>query len=306
MDVLYQFPVRKNKKQKEAFRQAVCTYAQALGYETAVETGSLGARNVVIGDPKQAKYVITAHYDTCARLPFPNLITPCSFWLFMGWQLMITLVLLLPLFAVGTVIGLLANPLLSFYAVYLLLLAELALMLVGPANPKNANDNTSGVVTVLETAAALAQEMRSDVCFVLFDLEEAGLIGSSSYRSRHKKEIGRQLILNLDCVGEGDEILLFPTSRLKKNVAELEHLRAWCTCGEKSVALRDKGFAIYPSDQSNFPLGVGIAAFCRSKWAGLYLGKIHTTRDTILDENNVAVIRDYLISVVTAKERNTV
>ena len=79
-----------------------------------------------------------------------------------------------------------------------------------------------------------------------------------------------------------------------------------CEREGKSITLRDKGFSIYPSDQSNFPLGMGIAAFCRSKWAGLYLSKIHTSRDINLDESNVTLLREYLLSVIEAetKERN--
>jgi len=303
LDILTQFPVRKTKKQKQAFREAVQAYAGSLGYEARVEKGSFGVRNVVIGDPQKAKYLVTAHYDTCAWLPFPNLITPCSFWLFLGWQLLLVVLLALPVGIIGGVAGALLNePILGFNLAYLLLLAELFLMLLGPANRHNANDNTSGVVTVLELAAALPVAQRGQVCFVLFDLEEAGLLGSSAYRSKHRKETDSQIILNLDCVGEGDEILLFPTKKLKKH-GVMAKLQAACkTDGAKTVTLKDKGFAIYPSDQANFPLGLGIAAFCRSRRNVLYLAKIHTAKDRILDETNVRLIRDYLMEAILAQE----
>ena len=77
-------------------------------------------------------------------------------------------------------------------------------------------------------------------------------------------------------------------------------LRRICTNADaKSLALREKGFSYYPSDQKNFTMGVGIAAFRRSKWAGLYCDKIHTRKDTILDENNVSFLRDRLIELVS-------
>ena len=41
MDVLKQFPVRKSKNQKQAFRDAVQSYAQRQGYPVTVEKGSL-------------------------------------------------------------------------------------------------------------------------------------------------------------------------------------------------------------------------------------------------------------------------
>jgi len=300
IDILSLFPIRKSKKQKTVFLNTVQTYVSDLGYATTVEKGSFGLRNLIMGDPSTAEYVVTAHYDTCARLPFPNLITPCNFWAFLGWQLVMTLFLCLPLFVIGTIILLIFDiPDLIVVVIYLLLIGELALMMVGPANKCNANDNTSGVVAVLELAEKMPQELRDRVCFVLFDLEEAGLLGSSHYRKIHRKETDKQVIINIDCVGEGDEILLFPTRKLKKRTDRLDRMETFCgRHNEKQLSVARKGFSIYPSDQSNFPLGVGVAAFCRNKWVGLYLAKIHTKRDIMLDENNVAMIRDCLIRMI--------
>ena len=67
--------------------------------------------------------------------------------------------------------------------------------------------------------------------------------------------------------------------------------------GEKSVFVHEKGFSTYPSDQKNFPYGVGIAAFRRLKGIGLYVDRIHTWRDTVLDEKNVNYLRDTLLKL---------
>lgn len=288
MDVAKYHPVRKSRQQKEAFRRDVTSWLEQLGYEVHTEKGSFGSRNLVIGSPQASKFLVTAHYDTCARLPFPNLITPCNFWLFLLYQIFVCAVLLLPAAAIGAVAGrLLHAPSMGYYLFSILLWAELLLVLIGPANPSNANDNTSGVVTLLALAGSLPPESRKDVCFVLFDLEEAGLIGSSSYQSKHKKETARQLVLNLDCVGEGDNLCFFPTAKVKKDNRQLAQLqRLEGTYGSKTLTVQAAGFACYPSDQMNFPRGVGICALRRSK-AGLYLSRIHTPRDTLLDETNV-------------------
>ena len=182
MDIDRLYPVRKSKKQKQAFREDVTRYATDLGYTCAVEKGSFGARNLVIGDPEKAKYLVTAHYDTCARFPVPNLITPCSFWGYLGYQILVALIILLPIFLSSLVVGLLTGSGLAARLVgFVMLYVAIILMLGGPSNKNNANDNTSGVVTVLEMARNMPQELREQVCFVLFDLEEAGLWGSSSY-----------------------------------------------------------------------------------------------------------------------------
>ena len=81
----------------------------------------------------------------------------------------------------------------------------------------------------------------------------------------------------------------------------MEALRVICVAYDgKSLALREMGFSYYPSDQKHFPYGIGIAAFRRSKWAGLYCDKIHTKKDTVLDENNVSFLREKMISLISA------
>lgn len=300
IDILQLYPVRKSKRQKQVFREDICAYFRSLGYQCSVEKGSMGAKNIVAGDCGSAKHLITAHYDTCAGMPFPNLITPCNFWLFLLYQLAITILLLLPAIAAGVLVGVLSeNTVFAEIAYFIVLFGMLFLLLYGPANRHNANDNTSGVVAVLEIAKSMPRQYRDQVCFVLFDLEEGGLIGSASYRSKHKAESDRQLVWNLDCVGDGDEIVFFPSRTVKKDPQKMSLLRRCsASLATKSVTVREKGFSIYPSDQSNFPYGVGIAAFHRNK-LGLYLSRIHTKRDTVLDETNVNILRAAIISAIT-------
>ena len=300
MDILKSYPVRKSKKQKASFRADVIAWLEALGYCVAVEQGSFRSSNVVIGDPKTARYLVTAHYDTCARLPFPNLITPCNVWTFLLYQFFVCLMLIVPSAAVGAAAGWLLRSFdLGYFLFMILLLASILLMMIGPANPSNVNDNTSGVVTLLEIAKSLPEMHRKNVCFVLFDLEEAGLIGSASYRKKHKAEVSGQLVLNLDCVGEGDAICFFPGAKLRQDKRKLQALgRIAGTFGRKTIIIRTKGFSVYPSDQANFPYGVGICALKRGR-AGLYLSRIHTPKDTILDETNVNLLRAALTTFIT-------
>ena len=299
MDVFRDFPVRKTKKQKQAFREAVQSYAEQLGYPCTVESGSLGSRNLVIGNPEQADYLVTAHYDTCARLPIPNFLTPCNFWPFLLWQVVLVLLILGVCILMGLGVGFLTGSgAIGSWCGYLMICVILALMLIGPANPSNANDNTSGVVTLLEIAKSMPGNQRKKVCFVLFDLEEAGLIGSASYRKAHKSQTDRQMVLNLDCVGDGDNLTLFPTKRLKKDRKRLTSLYKACGYfGEKSILVHEQGFSFYPSDQANFPYGAGICAL-NKRGKTLYLSRIHTKKDTILERTNVNLLRAALITYI--------
>lgn len=293
ISVLEQYPVRKTKKQKNDFREDVKQYLESIGYPVNIEKGSFGARNAVAGNPENAKCVIAAHYDTPAGLPFPNLITPCNLFTFSLWQIA-TLVFMLILPFIAYWLGTFVTSGFSFgtWFANIILIIEFVFMMIGPANKTNANDNTSGVVTVLSIAENLPVELRDKVCFVLFDLEEAGLLGSSSYAKKYSKSIENQIVLNFDCVGDGNNIVFFPTKQLLKDEVKMKWLEYFEGVSEdvKSITIRRNGFSFYPSDQVNFPYGVGIAALNKSKRGILFCDKIHTKKDTVLDESNIAFI----------------
>ena len=286
MDIAGQYPVRKTKKQKQSFRQDVQSYARQLGYETAEEKGDFGATNVVIGNPATARYFIT----------------PKNLPIFILCQLAVCCVLI-PAVAMEWIGFMIedSHPLLSLVLVIgavVVYFGAMAMLLCGPANPSNANDNTSGVVGVMEIARSLPENLRNQVCFVLFDLEELGLIGSASYKAKHKKEVRQQLVLNMDCIGDGDEIWFFPGGKVRKNEKQMALLgKCEVSLAKKTVSVHRKGFAIYPSDQANFPYGVGICALNRKKNI-LYMSKIHTPKDTTLDETNVNILRAAIISMI--------
>ena len=304
MDILQQFPIRKSRSQKSAFRESIISYVRKFGYHVTEEKVSFGGKNIVIGDPVNAKYLITAHYDTPASIGLPNFITPCNPIIFIVVQILLLSVFFLAAFAAALITGLLTDDFeIMFLAAYIAYFGLLALMMFGPANRNNANDNTSGVVTVLEIAGALPEEFRDQVCFVLFDLEEAGLVGSSAYRKMHKKDTENQIILNLDCVGDGDEFVLFPTSKLRKDGRRMKVLeKLEFTEDGKKLWVRSKGFAYCPSDHKNFPYGVGIMAFHRKKVIGIYCDRIHTWRDTILERKNVETLRDVICNWLQSME----
>lgn len=297
MDILEQFPIRKTGQQKLAFREAVVAYAREKGYAVTVEAGKRGVNNIVIGDPEKAKYLVTAHYDTPGNIGIPNFCVPCN--------LLLSRLMFFVSMCLGA--GLSAGTMLLFMEKRYLPAAVLALALVGlflllqlaPANRNNANDNTSGVVTVLEIMTTIPENLRDRVCFVLFDLEEQGKKGSNAYRKAHQAATETQIVLNLDCVGDGDHLLLMPEKTARQDEALLQRLtRLEDTYGSKHIRVIARGYCRYESDHRNFPYGVGIAAFHKNRKLYL-LGKIHTKRDTVLEYTNVNLLRAALISLIS-------
>lgn len=300
IDILQQHPIRKTKKQKKLFLEDVISYAEKIGYTCQVEKGSMGSKNLVIGNPETAEHLITAHYDTCSVLPFPNVMFPCNFWIFLLTQIGMTLLILSPAI-LGSVVAVFVTdrPIYSDLVFWILFVLIMLYIMYGVPNRNNANDNSSGVVTLLEIMKSFPERSRDKVCFILFDMEECGMVGSSSYRSIHKETSDKQLVWNFDCVGEGDQLVFFPSKRVKNDQSKLSVLkRCETVLSSKCVSIRTKGFSFYPSDQKNFPYGVGIAALKNSKF-GLCVSKIHTRLDVNLDETNVNILRAAIISAIT-------
>lgn len=314
------YPIRKSKAQKEKFREEFALpYIRQLGYEPKIEENK-STKNVVFGcDPDKAKYTVTAHYDTPATIGLmDNLLTPINAGTFIGWQVLLAgLMLLLPVLlailiapiadyvclrATGNVdlaieVGAISAGLsiiVGFFAVYFM-------MVMGIPNKNNANDNTSGVATVLEIARTLPEELKNDVCFVLFDNEEKGLLGSALYAKTHKQAAQQTINFNLDCVGEGDHLLLIPSAGFtaKKNVAKLEWIGSAALYGNsnKTIHAVTRGFRTFPSDNIHFFNGIGICATTKTRF-GYIATKLHTKKDTVLDTTNIALLRDVLIALM--------
>ena len=293
MKIMEDFQVRKSKKQKEAFRAWLCRELEAAGCAPKME-GGFTAKNVVAGDPDTAKVIFSAHYDTCAVLPIPNFITPRNLFFYICYQMLFLLIFLVVIFLFDFSFFLLtgAPAAVGIGLSYILCIFLVWWILNGPANKHTANDNTSGVVTLLETALTMPDEDRKKVCFVFFDNEEKGLFGSAAFTRAHKKAKKEILNINFDCVSDGDSIQFYPGGGLKKDGAALEQIeRAFESRGEKQTEVV-RGFGFYPSDNAAFKRGVGVCALKHKKIVGYYINRIHTSKDTIFEEENIEILRD--------------
>lgn len=302
-EIFQKYQVRKSKKQKTAFIEYVKQIAQCYGYDCTVEKGAFGVRNIVIGTPDTAKVLYTAHYDTCPRLPFPNFITPKNFLIYLLYQFLIVGIFFAFSFALGFFIGLISSyvpgmsdtvRLILSFLPQLVCLLFLYLLLDGPANKNTANDNTSGVTTILDIMKELPQDQKSKVAFVLFDLEEAGLFGSASFASKHKAIKKNTLVLNFDCVSDG-ETILFALKRTTKQYTQLLQ-KAFVSTADITVEITKNAF--YPSDNASFKGGIGVASLKKSKHFGiLYMDRIHTNKDVIYREENIRFLTSGAINL---------
>lgn len=284
--ILADWQIRKTPKQKNAFIEFM--RAQILGLQ--VEQGGFGNnRNLVLGDVKTADVILTAHYDTCARLPFPNFITPRNIILYICYSLLICIPFGIVAGVLNALLHLVTDSfLVTYWGTFLPTMALVFFMFMGgKPNPHTANDNTSGVITLCELIAAMTDEQKAHTAFVFFDNEENGLLGSFWFRKLHKKDgIDKKLLINYDCVSDGDH-LLFVLSKPARKAYGDAFAAAFPNTAEKTVYLEKASTTMYPSDQANFATGVGVAAMKKKRGVGLYMNRIHTIRDTVFQSENI-------------------
>ena len=284
--ILDSWQVRRTKAQKTAFIDFMKQQLPGL----SVEEGGFGKnRNLVLGDVINAKVILTAHYDTCARMIIPNFITPKNIPFYILYNLLICV----PFFLIIGVLNYLLHKVTdNFFITYWgSFLPGMALMfwmfMGGKPNPHTANDNTSGVISLVEIYASMTEEQKKQTALVFFDNEENGLLGSAWFAKKHKKEgLKEKLVLNFDCVSDGDHIL-FVQNRPAKKKYGAALAAAFPETDAKKVHLESSATTFYPSDQANFPVNMAVSAMNRNKLVGLYMNKIHTPRDTVFDETNI-------------------
>ena len=299
--ILDYYQVRKTKKQKEEFRKYIIHELNQYGYCPRIQNKGIN-NNIIIGNMEKAKIFCTAHYDTQAVLPFPNLIVPNNLFGLILSQLAIIICVLILIFLINIVFiklfvwtGLFNGFELSI-ASSISWLIIIIWMLFGKANKHTANDNTSGVVTIIESAIKLPEDFRDEISFVLFDNEELGLLGSAAFAKEYKEYIKNKLIINFDCVSDANDIFFFPTKQIKNDQSKHEVIiKTFASTNYINVHM-NKGFGFYPSDNFNFKYAYGICSL--KKGLFYYLDRIHTSRDIIFNEENIELLSDGVCKLV--------
>lgn len=317
-ELFSKYQARRTKKEKTSFIQYICSLAASVGYLSSVDKSKSHARNVIIGDLAESEIVYTAYYDTSSASLLPSFVTPSIPVLTTLYQVLIALVnllagvvgfavpyMLLSLTPIPASITMLISIILAFAA----FVGAMVLTVSGRSRDNSANSNTSGVATVVELMSNMPEEYRNRTAFVLFDLHDLGCVGSSEFAKRHKKHLKNKLVVNLDSVGVGDEIVvsLHKHAKSKKYRPIIEA----AFDNKNGFEVCSGGISI-PSDHKKFKTSICVSAFKRSKLGFLYLANLNSNNDTECSGNNIEIIRDALLKLAgfvidpgTLKEANT-
>lgn len=290
--IFEQYQTRKTKKQKSAFIELMKEHFPDI---TVQEGGFPKCRNLIVGDVENAKVILTAHYDTCSRLPFPNLIAPKNILLTLLYSVLIIVPLIAMIVLANWIVGMYTNNFIVRYSVSLVLyLAFMLLLLSGPPNKHTANDNTSGVIVLCELIGILTAQQKEKVAFVFFDHEETGLLGSTLFHKRYKAVMDDKLLINFDCVSDGNHIMVSANKSARNSYGD-QLKAAFLPTEEKSILFTRSERTYYPSDQIGYKKSVAIAALKRKRFFGFYMNRIHTSRDTQFDKRNITLLCDSIL-----------
>lgn len=305
--LLENFQVRKTKHQKNNFKCWLGEHLSSYGYVLKEDRYSKSGANLIVGDVGSADIIITAHYDTPPNAIFPILM------MFSNWATFILsqIVVLIPIFLIlfiyvyfnSTILVTPDSSSISFpiFAPILILLAYAIQIAIGFANKHTANDNTSGVATLISILEKLNPKHRGKVCAVFFDQEELGLIGSSRFYKKYNSMVKNKPVINFDCVSDGDTLCFV----CKKAFRKSKYNEILSTSIANVPLLENKHFHVvkainfpFTSDQLNFPHGVGVVAAKRVPVLGYYIDKIHTSLDTKFDENNIDTLTNVIVNMM--------
>lgn len=207
------FPRRLTRKQKESFLKALNQELQSRDFvteQTKIRHWGLPNRSLLTKCEKP-KVIFLAHYDTPTIMPFG--ISPI-YMLFghtrQGVSSIFLILLMVALFAFHSWLEIVG---LGYWAaIYLFVISVMFVIPFFFPNPHNAEDNTSGVLSLLALADWIADKPYKDaVQFVFLDNEEWGLIGSQALKKvwqKHGHLHSDTIILNLDCVSRGRKPLV--------------------------------------------------------------------------------------------------
>lgn len=288
-DIIIKYPIRRSRGQKQKFRDYVCNEANTLKQDIKIENLENKHDNILIGDVDNAKVVFTAHYDTPAASLFPNIMMPRNVVLGMIYQFSYPILLALLSLGVSYLIANLLNFQYEIWAVLYIVLYLGSFYLCTRCfdNKNNYNDNTSGVAAVLELARKCS---RNDIAFILFDNEEKGKLGSKAFSKAHNKSFIDKLVINLDCVGNGNNILFVAKDKALDN-PYYKTISNFVKNNEAyNVEFYGMKGSISNSDYKNFEGGVSVMACKKGRYVGYYTPRIHTKFDTIYSEENIEFI----------------
>jgi hypothetical protein len=293
------FRMRRKPADKRRFFDYVNEYMSARGASGRADGGFEKTANLIFGDEKKANILLTAHYDTSkSGLTMPPVFVTNKAGI-IGDVVVFSLIIIFVV--AGTILlGVFAG--LPYGAAFLAACGVYTALSFTFDNKFNFNDNTSGCIALLDIADRLSKsrpELFERVCFVFFDGEEKGTLGSKKLKKQlsaalKEEEYLNKILLNFDCVGGRDkDICIYAHNERGLSVAEKI----------KAAAPKDRDISLFqtpllPTDSMPFSDIASVTFISTSKSKIKPLTKLsdtHSKNDDFLDGDMI----DFYASAAT-------
>lgn len=284
--ILANHQVRNTDKQKEDFRDFMKDKFPKIIVEPESDSST---HNLVLGNIETAKAIFAAHYDTPRCQLRSTLSFPRNYRLTLAYRIIRAILDTAAMLLSSTLIYLYTN---NLFLSILCLLAVFAIMLAAfytglYPNPRNANDNSSGVIALIELYASLNDYEKSQFAFVFFDNEERKFLGSKLFKELHPNiNLDHKLLINFDCISDGNHVLIVLNNNANTFYRK-EFEQCFTSDIDREIHIEERRKKVHiESDHDSFGTGVGITVL-RKKGDLLYQSRIHTARDTVFEYENI-------------------
>ncbi len=281
-------------KQRQRFLLTLNDEFSALGYQTRFANNAkkrnARAVNLFIGDLAKADIVICTHHDTPQKVFWPNF----RYYPLNGKRNFtnLTLITFIPavfssLIGALTIYYLINNLALGGYWYQILLFVVVALsfvfaslLTIGVSNKYNLNRNTASVTVLLETAKNLSKKAKNKVAFILLDKACSNNSGTQMLHQALPKTLDRKLFVYLDCVGNGDNLVVAYKEHLRKECQKL--IRNFKGTQTASIVELDEAETVYtPAFFLRRSIVITNGKF--DKKHNLYVDKVNSNKDRYVD-----------------------
>ncbi|MDR3314056.1 MAG: M28 family peptidase [Oscillospiraceae bacterium] len=287
-----QFRARRSPGVKKEFYAYISAFLNERGWQGRADGDFKQITNLIFGDERTAKVILTAHYDTSKTgYTAPNFYVTSQIGYAADWVIGVGILGVVfggaaawwkkkgPLAAAGWIAAMAAYTAASFTV----------------NNKFNFNDNTSGCIALLGIADAIARQrpdLRGQIAIVFTDQEENGVRGAKKLNkqllgSLSPEDLSKKLLLNFDCVGGRDPLFRLYTRSQGLDIAR--QVRALSP--REDFLIHETNH--FPSDSHPFKafpalsfISVKAAKF-PPKLGLEKLGDTHTKRDNVLDTGMV-------------------
>ncbi|MDR7856284.1 M28 family peptidase [Tissierella sp.] len=296
-EIILNYGVRFFPWQKSKLRAYIKEETNKLGWDSEILKG-----NIIVGDIERAEYIYTAHYDTPGKIPeYARFV----YKLFGNTSIILAnLAILMMILLYSTLMVIAANIFGLEHRVDLLASIPYVLLMIGIfiPNKNNYNDNTSGVLTLMNIAHEILELGidKDKVAFVFFNNEEWGLLGSAAmkkYWKRNRVSLDNKKLINFDCVGAGGTILI--THGKKDEFAKEIQEKLQESTG---IEVNRYKYKVLPlSDDFTFKNkgAIGIVFSNKSKLGkGYYIPNVHCNKDKYLKLENIEYLTEEICNLI--------